>query len=133
MENKRKHLEMIQGVINRLAGNTFFLRGWAITLIAALFALAAKDTNLKYILIAYFPVVSFWILDGYFLSQERLFRRLYDKVRKFNEKDINFSMDTKESEKNDKDSWLNSIFSPTLLGFYLPLIAIMLVIMFLIN
>jgi hypothetical protein len=45
MENKRKHLEMIQGVINRMARNLFFLKGWTTTLIAALFALAAKDAN----------------------------------------------------------------------------------------
>lgn len=103
-ENKRQHLEMIQGVINRMAGNLFFLKGWAITLVAALFALAAKDTNLKYIIVAYFPVLIFWILDGYFLSQERLFRDLYDNVRKRDEKDIDFSMDTRTYRKNERNS-----------------------------
>ncbi len=124
---------MIQGVINRMAGNLFFLKGWAITLIAALFALAAKDTNPKYIFIAYFPVITFWILDGYFLSQERLFRDLYDDVRKFQEKDIDFSMDTKKYRKNMSNSWLYSMFSWTLLWFYLSLIVIMLLIMHMIN
>ncbi len=37
MENKRKHLEFIQAIISRMAGNLFFLRGWTITLIAAFF------------------------------------------------------------------------------------------------
>ena len=129
-ENKRQHLEMIQGVINRMAGNLFFLKGWAITLIAALFALAAKDANLKYIIVAYFPVLIFWILDGYFLSQERLFRDLYDDVRKRDEKDINFSMDTREYRKNERNSWICSMFSPTLLWFYVSLIVVMLVIMY---
>jgi len=36
MKNKRKHLELIQGIINRMASNLFFLRGWTITLIATL-------------------------------------------------------------------------------------------------
>lgn len=93
MENKQKHLEFIQGVINRMAGNLFFLRGWTITLIAALFALFSKGSNTDYIFIVYFPVIVFWILDGYFLSQERLFRALYDHVRKLDEKEIDFSMD----------------------------------------
>ena len=53
MENKLKHLEFIQTVINRMAGNCFLLKGWAITLVAALFALSAKDTNHNYFLIAY--------------------------------------------------------------------------------
>lgn len=132
-ENKRQHLKMIQGVINRMAGNLFFLKGWAITLIAALFALAAKDTNLKYIIVAYFPVLIFWILDGYFLSQERLFRDLYNDVRKRDEKDIDFSMDAKEYRKNERNSWLCSMFSSTLLWFYIPLIVVMLVIMYLIK
>jgi hypothetical protein len=133
MENKRQHLEMIQGVINRMAGNLFFLKGWAITLIAALFALSAKDTNPKYIFIAYFPVLIFWVLDGYFLSQERLFRDLYDDVRKFDEKDIDFSMDTRKYRKNERNSWLRSMFSLTLLWFYLSLIVVMLFIVYLIN
>lgn len=133
MENKRQHLEMIQGVINRMAGNLFFLKGWAITLIAALLALSAKDTNPKYIFIAYLPVIIFWILDGYFLSQERLFRDLYDDVRKLDEKDIDFSMDTRKHKKNKRNGWLRSMFSPTLLWFYLSLIVVMLFIMCLIN
>ncbi|KKR80821.1 MAG: hypothetical protein UU73_C0002G0195 [Candidatus Daviesbacteria bacterium GW2011_GWA1_41_61] len=133
MENKRKHLEFIQGVINKMAGNSFFLKGWAITLIAALFALSAKDANPKYIFIAYFPVIMFWVLDGYFLSQERLFRDLYDDVRKLDEKEIDFSMDTRKYKKNKRNSWLSSMSSLTLLWFYLSLIFIMLFIVYLIN
>lgn len=44
MENKQKHLEFIQMAINRMASNLFLLKGWTVALIAALFALAAKDT-----------------------------------------------------------------------------------------
>ena len=43
VSNKLKHLEFIQAAINRMAGNLFMLKGWSVTLIAALFALAAKD------------------------------------------------------------------------------------------
>jgi hypothetical protein len=45
MESKLKHLELVQGVINRMAGNSFILKGWSVTLTSALFALAAKDAN----------------------------------------------------------------------------------------
>ena len=37
MDAKLKHLEMIQGVINRMANCSFLLKGWSVTLIAALF------------------------------------------------------------------------------------------------
>ena len=124
MENKLKHLEFIQSAINRMAGNLFFLRGWTITLITGLFALSAKDTSSKFVLIAYFLILIFWILDGYFLSQERLFRALYNHVRKLNEKDIDFSMITDEFKKDKKNSWLRSSFSLTLLVFYLSLLGI---------
>ncbi len=124
MENKQKHLEFIQGTINRMAGNLFFLRGWTITLITGLFALSTKETNQDYILIAYFLILIFWILDGYFLSQERLFRDLYNHVRTLDEKSIDFSMDTNEFRKNKKNRWLQSMFSQTLLVFYLSLLIV---------
>lgn len=124
MENKLKHLEFIQSAINRMAGNLFFLRGWTITLITGLFALSAKDTSPKFVLIAYFLILIFWILDGYFLSQERLFRALYNHVRKLNGKDIDFSMITDEFKKDKKNGWLRSSFSLTLLVFYLSLLGI---------
>jgi len=133
MENKLKHLEFIQGAINRMASNLFFLRGWTITLIAALFALSVKEANQNFIFIVYFPVIIFWILDGYFLSQERLFRALYDHVRNLNENEIDFSMDTSKFKNDDKNSWLSSMFSKTLLFFYIPLIIIMLFIIYIIG
>jgi len=133
MENKRKHLELIQGVVNRLAGNLFFLRGWTITLITALFAFFVKDANADYIFVVFVPVIIFWILDGYFLSQERSFRALYNHVRKLDEKQIDFSMDVSEYQKDDKNRWLRSMFSTTLLFFYLPLIALMLLVTYLLK
>ena len=42
MENYRKHLEIIQGVINRMASNSFSLKGWAVTLVVGIFTLFEK-------------------------------------------------------------------------------------------
>lgn len=134
MENKRKHLEFIQGVITRMAGNLFFLRGWTITLIAALLALFIKDTNsgyFNYFILAF--IFIFWILDSYFLSQERLFKDLYNYVRKLKEEEIDFSMDTSEYKKYKKNTFVYAMFSPTLLIFYLPLIGVASFIIYLIN
>lgn len=134
MENKRKHLEFIQNTISRMSGNLFFLRGWTITLITGLFALSAsKGTYDGYILLAYFLLVIFWILDGYFLSQERRFRCLYDDVRKLDEDKIDFSMRTKKYQSEWRNTWLGSMLSATLLWFYTPLALAMLVVLQLIN
>ena len=69
MENKLKHLEMVQSVINRMANNSFMLKGWAVTLVAGIFVLAGKDTDKLYFLVAYIPVIVFWGLDSYYLLQ----------------------------------------------------------------
>jgi hypothetical protein len=128
MSNKQKHLEFIQGVINRMAGNLFFLKGWAVTLISGLLILSSKDSNPKFVFVTCFPIMIFWVLDGYFLSQERLFRDLYEDVRKLKERDINFSMNTEKYKVFCRNSILSSIFSPTLLWFYFPLVVAMFVV-----
>ena len=128
MENKQAHLEMIQGVINRLAQNSFHLKGWSVVLVSALFALAANDTNQCFVYLAYMPAIAFWILDGYFLWQERLFGALYDRVRLLNETDIDFSMDRSVVEEKGK-SWPDAIFSKTLLIFHGTVIASIIVVM----
>jgi hypothetical protein len=130
MENKQKHLEFIQSAVGRMASNLFLLKGWTITLIAALFALAAKDSDRSYFLIAYLPALMFWALDGYFLSQERRFRALYDHVRKLGESDIDFSMDTSTFKNEARNTWLGAMFSGTLLIYYGVLIVTMIVVMF---
>ena len=93
-ETKIAHLQMIQAVITRMAGNSFMVKGWTVTLVTALFALAAVDTNGFFVYVAYLPAVMFWALDAYFLRQERLFRKLYDHVRQAKDGTVDFSMNT---------------------------------------
>ena len=119
--NKQKHLEFIQAAINRMSGNLFLLKGWGITLIAGLFALAAKDTNSAFLWIAVFPLIVFWALDAYFLSQERKFRALYDEVRQRKEEGIDFSMRLDSVKDGARTTWLSALFSRTLIIYYLGL------------
>ncbi len=134
MDDKRlKHLELIQGIISRMGGNLFYLRGWVITLIAGILVLLTKigDGKLPIIFLTLL-IVLFWLYDGYFLSIERMYRNLYDKVRLLKEKDIDFSMDITEFKKLKKNSIIYCIFSPTLRYFYgVLLIAALYVIFFL--
>jgi len=122
LENRLKHLEMIQEIISRMASNSFALKGWAVTLVAGIFALAGKDTEKMYFLLAYLPIVVFWGLDSYYLLQERLYRALYDKVRKMPVEEVDFSMRASIIEfKSDKNNFYDCIFSTTEVWFYLPL------------
>ena len=127
--DKHKHLEFLQGAINRMSGNLFLLKGWTVTLIAALFALAAKDANLLYAALAYFPLLTFWTLDGYFLAQERCFRALYDHVRMLDESQIDFSMDTRRFKADHNNTWPGAMFSRTLVVYYVSLALILLALM----
>lgn len=115
MSQTEKHLEFLQGVISRLARNSFLIKGWTVTLVAALFALASKDAEAGYVLIAYLPTLMFWSLDAYYLRQERLFRSLYDAVRR--EDVTDFSMDTTPVEEK-VESWARVAFSRTISLFY---------------
>lgn len=117
MDKKTEHLKLLQGVINRMARNSFLLKSWSVVIVSALFALSGKEDTALFAYIGFFPAISFWILDGYFLWQERLFRKLYDRVRVLEESNINFSMDT--SVVSDQvDSWLRTTFSTTLIIFH---------------
>lgn len=124
-EDATKHLEFIQNVITRMASNSFLLKGWTVTLVAALFALAAQNTNPGFVVLAFFPAIAFWILDAFYLRQERLFRKLYDDIRAKNEDIIQsegpFSMNT-EPFKDKVESWRDIMFSPTLRIFYVMII-----------
>lgn len=125
MEKKFKHLDMIQGIVNRMAGNSFMLKGWTVTLIAGVFALASKDVDECYFGIAYIPILIFWGLDSYYLQQEKLYRSLYEKITNTEEKDIDFSLKASLKEFDDKENhYLNSLFSKTEMFFYFPLVIV---------
>ncbi len=131
MEAKLKCLEMIQGVINRMADNSFLLKGWSVTLISALFALAAKDSNQFFLYLAYFPCVTFWSLDGYFLWQEKMYRKLYQEVSTKSVESIDFDMNATKF-KEEVDTWFSVCFSTTLRLFHGVIFGVIVLIMFII-
>lgn len=113
-----KHLEIIQGIVNRLAHDSFLVKGWSMTIIAVavLFMSRTQDQGASIMLGFLFPVIGFWILDGYFLWQERLFRGVYDDVR---EKDAtDFFMNITDQKNKPDAKWSDAILSKTLFIFY---------------
>ena len=75
-----KHLEFIQAVITRMNTNSFQIKGWMVTIAAAVLALFASTQNRSFVLCGLLPTVLFWCLDAYYLTQERRFRGLYNDV-----------------------------------------------------
>ena len=120
-DNERilKHLEFIQGVVNRLGSNAFLLKGWSMTVLVAgslLMARLRPDQPLLALTLLV-PVLGFWLLDAYFLWQERLFRAEYDRVRRQDETD--FAMNPMQHKDEPGHSWSSAFFSGTLVVFYL--------------
>lgn len=79
VEEKLKHLEFIQNTITRMASNSFMLKGWRITIIAALIALSIKESDFRLYLAAVIPTIMFWILSFNFdmTKGRKLWKRKY--------------------------------------------------------
>jgi hypothetical protein len=120
-EDITKHLGIVQSIITRMATNSFLLKGWSVTLTAALFALAAKDSNVKFLVVALLPAMSFWGLDSYYLRQERLFRKLYDDLRLMPKEDVAkveaYTMSTGKYE-GDVQGWFRTLWSKTVIALH---------------
>jgi len=98
-----------------MASNSFLLKGWTVTLAAALVAVAAKETESRFLLVALLPGLAFWGLDAYYLRQERLFRRLYDDVRASSPSDLDdlsYSLSTKKYRRRCP-GWFRCLWAPS--------------------
>lgn len=137
-ENQKiKHLEFIQGTINRMNKNTFQLKGWTITIVSALLALYANKPNIYYLIIAIIPVIAFGFLDAFYLQMERKCRGLYNDVAglstKNNKQEIRaFDMPLNNYQKGIYSYW-NAIHSKTIIIFYMSIIVILLALLFLVK
>jgi hypothetical protein len=121
-EGRIKHLELIQGIVTRLSTNSFLVKGWAITVTTALLAVQANKPGWHVAAISFLPVISFWMLDSYFLHQERLFRHLYNDVRRHDATTEPFSMDI--TPYREKECLPRVAFSATIRTFYGLLLAL---------
>ncbi len=122
-ENKIKHLEFIHNTIGRMSTNSFIIKGWCITIFAAVYTLSNKDADQTYNLINYIIIPVFWFLNAYFLQLERKFRLLYNKVRLLDDANVDFSMNIKSSEfETSQTNLFSCFFSKSLWPLYLILI-----------
>ena len=122
-ETLHKEIDLIQGIINRMAHNSFLLKGWTITIIVAVLALT-KDTlvtnDITYFsIILLIPLVVFWYLDAFFLHKERCYIKLYDWVIENRPKteEFQYNLNYRRFEKK-VDSIAKIMRSDTLLTFY---------------
>jgi hypothetical protein len=77
------HINLLEGIIGRLATQSTSCKTWCITLVAALLSLAGATKLPAIVGVVLVPIVVFGFMDTMYLSQERAYRDLYlDVVKK---------------------------------------------------
>ena len=72
------HINLIQGIINRLANNSASCKTWCLTLVGALVSLAGATRAPGIITFALVPVMIFGFMDIMYLANEKAYRDLYN-------------------------------------------------------
>lgn len=115
-EEMLREFELIQGIVERQAENSFRIKGWTVTLVVVAIVFRTDDFQLFG---AFIPLLGFWGLDAYFLRQEKIYRRLYDWVRKNRPNNDSRQFDLNASRFDDQvDRVPLTMLSPTLIAFY---------------
>ena len=115
LEVKIAHLAMIQGVIARMAGDGQTMKTLAITMSAAVVALAPSANVLTFWLAitGILAVGVFWWQTAYHLHIERAYRCLYDHVRE-NKPVAEFTMNWRDY-RSEVDNPLKLATTPSVL------------------
>lgn len=114
-EEKLKYLEFLQSVISRMASNSFLTKGWSLTLGTGVLGFSVKESSWALALIAAVPIVSFWLLDAYFLGLETLFRGLWDDAIKAEQPNFNMNPGVLKWQK-----WCEAAVRPAVWLVHLP-------------
>lgn len=133
MEEKIKHLEFIQNAISRLNSNSYQIKSWMVTVVAAVLAIYATTKVKELILVGIIPTIIFWIWDSYCLTQERRFRALYNDIAGISENPKSlkpFEMNP-NIYSNGKGNFWNVLFTKTMWLAYF-LIILFLIVLYLI-
>lgn len=139
IEIVHKELDFIQGCIERMAHNSFLIKGWVIAItIAFLGFMGSKknDVDVVVSLLILFPIIILWCLDGYFLYIERCYRNLYQKrvdLRVYGITNSNIKYYDLKYNTVVNESIFKAIFSKSLMLFYFSIITTLIVIIFYIG
>ena len=133
MENQNvleKEIDLIQSCINRMAQNSFAIKGWLVTLVTVILALLPEMVDVRILsCVVFAATVCFWYLDAYYLKMERLYRWKYEWVIANRNKSNEFFYDLNPMQANmwlpNKDGnnkkaprVLRVMFTPSLVPLY---------------
>ncbi|AHY14035.1 MULTISPECIES: hypothetical protein [Citrobacter] len=132
LDAKIAGLGFLQSIISRMASNSFYIKGWDLTIFIGVIALKKDVTHYGNAIFWALIVtsISFFLLDAYYLQQERIFRKVYNILseKKFDDEGVNFfrvnPTQYKELESFETLKYTDSLFSRTILSFHIPLFVI---------
>ena len=135
-----KEIDLIQSCINRMAQNSFIIKGWTVSLIAVVLALLPESVDIKLLcILGILATLCFWYLDAFFLKMERLYRWKYEWIIKnrlssneyffdLNPTNVNMWNPDKNNKAKQEPCILKVMFTKTLMPIYLTLIVLSLIV-----
>lgn len=119
------HLNILQGIISRLAGYSATVKNFSVTVTAALVALALDKGGAEALWVGVGAAVVFALLDAYYLSRERAFRDQYTDVAA-----RSFADATNLGIAQPTANLFASLGSFSVWGLYLPELAVIAVLLY---
>jgi hypothetical protein len=74
------HLNMLQAVVTRLAGDSAQCKTWCVAIVSALFGLAGATKSGRIAAAAIIPILVFGLVDAGYLANEKAYRDLYNAM-----------------------------------------------------
>jgi len=122
------HLNMLQGIITRLANNSASCKTWCLTLVGALVSLAGATHQPGIVQFAAVPVIIFAFLDTRYLAQERAYRALFNsRVELVQQRTYTIGGAFSAEAATDFVDTVSAFFSWSVAPVYLALIAMYLI------
>ena len=136
-----KEIDLIQACINRMAQNSFRIKGWTSSLVAVFLAVLPESFDLTGLcLIGIVATICFWYLDAFFLRTEKLYRWKYEWVleKRLSCENFCYDLDPYNSQMwllnkdgtAKKTPRINEIMATkTLFPIYLPLLVLSVIVL----
>lgn len=128
-QDKIKHLDFIQTIINRMNLNSFQIKGWTTVILSALLALYASTENEILIIVCIIPTIVFWFLDSYYLMLERKFRGLYKDISGITQTQPNLKPFEMRPDLYSEGEYRFSknLTAPSVISLYLPTLLLIII------
>ncbi|MDR0944105.1 MAG: hypothetical protein LBM41_06190 [Ruminococcus sp.] len=114
-----KAVDILQANIKRMSDKCSLVKGWTITLVAALCGISLSISQFALFAIAVVVTVMLSILDAYYLKIERGFRKNYNEtINLIPEAKKFLNINPTKNSKTDKDKLRQAFFSTSIMSFY---------------